>query len=307
VEYLTGLTSTGAAIDHMVKNGFSGERGARLKDDTVSKVAIIITDGRSQDEVIDPSARARQAGITMFVIGVTDHIKQSELEEIAGDREHTFHVDEYADLNQRLRSLVQKAACPTGPSPTPAPNTPCDPTAQTGCDRALNELCSARANGTRVCECPDKFSRHPLTRVCGGQECNPNVPSTCPWPEECVQTHLRKYLCSCPPPYTRNKVTGKCGDGNTTESRICRPGDAASCDAHQQCTKAVDGHYTCVCVSGFQWHDNAKKCVQPGYCERKEDCDARKKEQCLPSSQGFNQCACPTNFQRHPVSELCRK
>jgi hypothetical protein len=89
--------------------------------------------------VADAARLAREAGIQIFVIGVTDHIKQTELEEIAGDSEHTFHVAEFTDLDTRLRALVQKAACPTGPV-TPAPPGNCDPTTQTGCDRTLNEV-----------------------------------------------------------------------------------------------------------------------------------------------------------------------
>ena len=50
---------------------------------------------------------------------------------------------QFTDLDMRLRSLVQKAACPTVPN-TPPPTGRCDPTTQTGCDRALNEVRNAR-------------------------------------------------------------------------------------------------------------------------------------------------------------------
>ena len=64
---MTGLTNTGLAIKYMVQEGFSKERGARLDDDTVAKVAIVITDGRSQDQVAEPARVAREAGIQVNV------------------------------------------------------------------------------------------------------------------------------------------------------------------------------------------------------------------------------------------------
>ncbi|VDN26032.1 unnamed protein product [Cylicostephanus goldi] len=46
--YLTGLTRTGAAIEHVATEAFSEQRGARPISDRVARVCIVITDGRSQ-------------------------------------------------------------------------------------------------------------------------------------------------------------------------------------------------------------------------------------------------------------------
>jgi uncharacterized protein YegL len=84
-EYLTGLTRTGAAIKHMAIEGFSERRGARPNSKDVSRVAIVITDGRSQDNVTQAAQDARAySNINLFAIGVTDHVLTSELELIAG-------------------------------------------------------------------------------------------------------------------------------------------------------------------------------------------------------------------------------
>ncbi|VDM78062.1 unnamed protein product [Strongylus vulgaris] len=48
IEYLTGLTRTGAAIEHVANEAFSERRGARPISDRVARVCIVITDGRSQ-------------------------------------------------------------------------------------------------------------------------------------------------------------------------------------------------------------------------------------------------------------------
>lgn len=74
----------------MVKEGFSEIRGARPISANVSRVAIIITDGRSQDNVTEPALAARNLNINTFAIGVTDHVLPSELELIAGSPKRLF-------------------------------------------------------------------------------------------------------------------------------------------------------------------------------------------------------------------------
>lgn len=124
----------------MVMEGFSERRGARAESDDVARVAIVITDGRSQDNVTEPAIAARRLHVNMFAIGVTDHVLASELESIAGSPSRWFYVDRFKDLDTRLRSLIQKAACPS-PEPKPRPSSGCNAAAQTGCDRSLNEIC----------------------------------------------------------------------------------------------------------------------------------------------------------------------
>ncbi|KIH57315.1 von Willebrand factor type A domain protein [Ancylostoma duodenale] len=94
-QYLTGLTRTGAAIQHMVQEGFSERRGARPQSSDIARVAIVLTDGRSQDNVSGPAEAARKLSITTFSIGVTDHVLSSELEAIAGSPNRWFYVDKF--------------------------------------------------------------------------------------------------------------------------------------------------------------------------------------------------------------------
>lgn len=72
----------------------------------------------------------------------------------------------------RLRSLIQKLACPTIKK-IEKPSSSCNIDNQTGCDRTRNEICILGANGQTKCQCPEKFQRHPLTHTCGGDLCNP--------------------------------------------------------------------------------------------------------------------------------------
>lgn len=209
VRYLTGLTRTGAAIEHMVKEEFTERRGARPLSDSVSRIGVVITDGRSQDNVTGPALAARDAGIQMFAIGVTNHVMDQELDTIAGSPDRSFHVDQFTDLNIKLRGLIQKQACPAV-KPSPRPSGPCDPTTHEGCDRSRNEICIEK-NGQFSCGCPEGFDRHPLTQVCGGDICNPQLATSCPDPEECLATPFGNFRCACPPKaHLRDPKTGRC-------------------------------------------------------------------------------------------------
>lgn len=111
IQYLAGLTSTGKAIDYMMSDGFNENHGARSN---VRHVAIVITDGRAQDNVAEPAARARKAEVLMFAVGVTDHVQAAQLEEITGNSSRVFIVGAFKDLNSKLKAVIQKELCPPG-------------------------------------------------------------------------------------------------------------------------------------------------------------------------------------------------
>jgi hypothetical protein len=76
----------------MTLEGFSERRGARPVSADVSRVAIVITDGRSQDNVTEPAKAARERKVNIFAIGVTDHVLAAELEAIAGRSPAIHHT-----------------------------------------------------------------------------------------------------------------------------------------------------------------------------------------------------------------------
>ncbi|KAI6201465.1 hypothetical protein M3Y96_00844600 [Aphelenchoides besseyi] len=319
-QYLTGLTRTGAAIQHMVLEGFSERRGARPVSSNVSRVAIVITDGRSQDNVTEPSKAARQLSVNMFAIGVTDHVLSSELESIAGSPHRWFYVDRFKDLDTRLRSLIQKAACPA-PEREQRPPGRCNANSQTGCDRTLNEVCVDQ-KGQSSCQCEKGFERHPLTRVCGGSLCNPQVLTSCLSPEVCTKTHFGNHRCVCPANFARDRRSGICistkteiGGSKTSSDRPdisfsqddCSTGKA-QCEANEECVIDKSGHGQCQCSMGFERNPYSHNCILAGSCDPTAmvPCDLRKNERCLLHSSGrFHTCQCATSDKRHPVTDIC--
>lgn len=68
-------SSPGDAIDYLINNIFTESAGARK---TFPKVAMIITDGKSQDPVEEHARRLRNIGVEIFVLGMLyccDHVK----------------------------------------------------------------------------------------------------------------------------------------------------------------------------------------------------------------------------------------
>ena len=77
-----------------------------------SRVAIVVTDGRAQDDVLPPSLEAHRLGITVFAIGVGNRIKLSELREIASDPDqaHIYTVGDYTAIDS-IRASVRQRSC----------------------------------------------------------------------------------------------------------------------------------------------------------------------------------------------------
>lgn len=60
------LFSSGLALTFILENSFRPESGSRPG---IPKIGILLTDGKSQDDVIPPAQRLREAGIELFAIG----------------------------------------------------------------------------------------------------------------------------------------------------------------------------------------------------------------------------------------------
>uniref|UniRef100_A0AAX7TD02 Collagen, type XIV, alpha 1a n=1 Tax=Astatotilapia calliptera TaxID=8154 RepID=A0AAX7TD02_ASTCA len=92
--YKGGNTLTGLALTFIFENCFKPESGARPG---IPKIGILITDGKSQDDVIPPAEELRNAGVELFAIGVKN-ADENELRSIASQPESN-HVYNVADFN----------------------------------------------------------------------------------------------------------------------------------------------------------------------------------------------------------------
>uniref|UniRef100_A0A4W6FFX8 VWFA domain-containing protein n=1 Tax=Lates calcarifer TaxID=8187 RepID=A0A4W6FFX8_LATCA len=111
IRYLGGNTMTGDAISYTTNNIFTEQNGARPTARGIQKVAILLTDGRSQDYVLEPSKAAAKAGIRMFAVGIGEALKE-ELEEIAAEPKnaHVFHVTDFNAID-KIRGRLRRRLC----------------------------------------------------------------------------------------------------------------------------------------------------------------------------------------------------
>ncbi|XP_075720557.1 vitrin [Rhinoderma darwinii] len=102
IGYWSGGTSTGAAITYAFDQLFSKSKPNKRK------IMIVITDGRSYDDVRAPAAAAHRSGVIAYAVGVA-WAAQDELESIATDpdKEHSFFVDEFDSLYKFVGKIIQ--------------------------------------------------------------------------------------------------------------------------------------------------------------------------------------------------------
>ncbi|XP_037310495.2 collagen alpha-6(VI) chain-like [Pungitius pungitius] len=103
-----GGTKTGAALNFTLKEMFVEQKGSRIKQN-VQQVAVVITDGESQDEVGEAAASLRRAGVTVYAVGVGDYDK-TELVKMATQTSNVFEVESFEELKLTIRKL-QKNLC----------------------------------------------------------------------------------------------------------------------------------------------------------------------------------------------------
>ncbi|XP_040287934.1 collagen alpha-1(XIV) chain isoform X1 [Bufo bufo] len=106
--YKGGNTLTGLALTYILENSFTPEAGARTD---IPKIGILITDGKSQDDVIPPAKSLKDAGIELFAIGVKN-ADVNELREIASEphSDHVYNVADFNIMNSIVESLT-KTVC----------------------------------------------------------------------------------------------------------------------------------------------------------------------------------------------------
>ncbi|XP_072117600.1 collagen alpha-3(VI) chain-like isoform X3 [Mobula birostris] len=116
---------TGAALDFVRRNVFSKSSGGR-KHLGISQILLLITSGKSQDDVKRPSEELKRAGVVPFTIGV-GAVEASELRQIAYSPKLSFQVDDHwglSEIDLHLLSISQNTE-----------NVPIPPAISTGVDR----------------------------------------------------------------------------------------------------------------------------------------------------------------------------
>ncbi|MGH0123709.1 UNVERIFIED_CONTAM: hypothetical protein FKN15_019412, partial [Acipenser sinensis] len=111
IEPLSTGTMSGLAIRTAMNEAYTEKAGARPPSQNISKVAVIVTDGRPQDKVQEVSAQARTSGIEIYAIGV-DRADMQSLRLMASTPldEHVFYVETYGVI-EKFTSKFRKTLC----------------------------------------------------------------------------------------------------------------------------------------------------------------------------------------------------
>uniref|UniRef100_A0A1I8EAH9 von Willebrand factor type A domain-containing protein n=1 Tax=Wuchereria bancrofti TaxID=6293 RepID=A0A1I8EAH9_WUCBA len=111
IRHISGTTKTGKALDkafHVFCH--DSNFGARLNQDDVAQVAVVVTDGHSHDDPIPAAMRLRQAGVQILTLGIGAHINMGELVEITGDQNLAFqNLTSQASLDQFVHQFKKIA------------------------------------------------------------------------------------------------------------------------------------------------------------------------------------------------------
>ncbi|KAL7379726.1 hypothetical protein ABVT39_004851 [Epinephelus coioides] len=116
VRYRGGNTKTGVALKHVYEKVFTSDSGMRRN---VPKVLVVVTDGRSQDDVKKSAEKLQHSGYSVFVVGVAD-VDMTELRLIGSkpSERHVFVVDDYdafAKIQDNLITFICETATSTCP------------------------------------------------------------------------------------------------------------------------------------------------------------------------------------------------
>ncbi|XP_029928309.1 matrilin-2-like [Myripristis murdjan] len=113
MQYMGRGSMTGSALRHMFEYSFSAKEGARAN---TPRVSIVFTDGRSQDDVSEWANKAKNAGITIYAVGVGKAIEQ-ELREIASepDDKHLYYGEDFDKMGE-IANKLKTRICKDKPS-----------------------------------------------------------------------------------------------------------------------------------------------------------------------------------------------
>ncbi|XP_042243698.1 matrilin-3-like isoform X15 [Thunnus maccoyii] len=239
---LSSGTMTGMAIKTAMEKAFTVEAGARSGSTTITKVAIIVTDGRPQDKVEEVSAAARASGIEIYAVGV-DRADKMSLRLMASQPldDHVFYVETYGVI-EKLTSKFRETLC--------------------GLD-----LCAQGHDCQHICvSTRDSYS----CKCNAGYVLNPDK-KTCSLSDACAQGHDCQhictnngdsYICTCQVGFVLNADQKTC-----SRSDPCAQGH----DCQHVCINNDDS-YICKCHEGYVLNPDKKTCSRSDTCARGNDC-----------------------------------
>ncbi|XP_051510440.1 matrilin-3-like [Myxocyprinus asiaticus] len=271
IEPLAEGTMTGLAIKKAMDEAFTEKSGARPKSKNISKVAIIVTDGRPQDQVEEVSAAARASGIEIYAVGV-DRADMRSLKLMASNplEDHVFYVETYG-LIEKLTSKFRETLCDMN-----------------ACEigHSCQHICVSNGN-SYYCKCHLGFVLNEDKKTCsirgagayghgnsvrkgnlnsnhGGNEDGKGTSSVdaCVLGHDCQHTCVTSgssYYCTCPPGFVLMLDKRSCFKATDDDDSASLDHCALGHDCEHICIND-DSSYHCECQRGFTLQQDKKTC-----------------------------------------------
>ncbi|XP_028926626.1 collagen alpha-4(VI) chain-like [Ornithorhynchus anatinus] len=104
--YRGGKPKTGAALKFLRENIFTQD-GNRRYEKRVQRMAVVITEGFSEDRVSKPASQLRRAGVTIYALGIQRGLERGNLEKMASypPRKHVMKLDLFQDHSYTGRRI----------------------------------------------------------------------------------------------------------------------------------------------------------------------------------------------------------
>ncbi|XP_012867288.1 PREDICTED: collagen alpha-3(VI) chain [Dipodomys ordii] len=106
LSYTGGSNQTGRGVEYVIQTHLTEAAGSRAGDG-IPQVLVVLTDGRSEDDLALSSAQLQSADVNVFAIGVED-ADEGALKEIASEpvNMHVFNLENLTSLQDIVGSLV---------------------------------------------------------------------------------------------------------------------------------------------------------------------------------------------------------
>lgn len=99
--------NTGVALDYVKSNVFTASSGSRAQHG-VPQILIVLSGKKSEDDVLDPVERLKNAGIVLFSVGV-NNADRLEIKQLAHSPIAEYFIKEISDftlVRQQLLSVI---------------------------------------------------------------------------------------------------------------------------------------------------------------------------------------------------------
>ncbi len=200
IPYRGSGTKTGQAIQFTLDNLFKTGAGMRP---SVPQICLVMTDGKSADDVIVPSEALRASGVSVYAVGI-GRVDEETIQNIAGAPNRAFMARTFEELSGTLLDDIRHSLC-TSESPDPPLTT------VTGIHLKL-DLFNAQT----------RTSAPPTTAAARTVASTPTVPTAASVPRTTSSARTSTPACRSPTTPTRRRPSTS-APTTTAAARTCVP------------------------------------------------------------------------------------